>query len=230
MSGNSFGGVKDRLLASLSPIEKSTLALLVTRNYEKQTDDPKCFEGNIGTKEIFSILHNELFGSYACNKPDMRDVMEKIKEVKLILQSKQAELVAKLKVNRTSPQPPPQAQKAATAPKKQEVRYEAPEQLWINNQLTGPVLVSRHAWERFCQKFCDRMLIRSGNDVVAAYIAKSFQKSIRTRLKLGHEAKRLMNNGGKPMIYLLDKSIRCRFVVSDESNKPRTLVTVEENT
>lgn len=96
-------------------------------------------------------------------------------------------------------------------------------QMKVKNEVAGEVIVTVHAWERFCQRFHHG---GTEQEVVAKSLIESFARARATALSKYHEVVRLLNNELAVAEYFLDKKLNCRFVVSVERNL-KSLMTVE---
>ena len=102
-----------------------------------------------------------------------------------------------------------------------------PRKMKIFNKEMGEVFVSIHAWERFCEKFCNYW---KENDLTTEKVADALQRCFSrakiTKLSPRIIVRRIIDSGFKEAEYLLNQDMHCRFVVqSEDSNK--LLVTVE---
>lgn len=92
------------------------------------------------------------------------------------------------------------------------------------------IIVSKHAWERFCERYLAMMGLplksnRYSQGRLWRYLEECFQCSVKIDLGMGQVVSRQIRNRFEPVEYFWDDQSNLRFVVSVFG--PRTLLTVE---
>lgn len=199
-----MGLLRENLIESLSDEEIAALVRAtrsITRdNIHVQGAD---FLRTLSAKNFFGFLHFKVFGSWVRSELAAERVVESIGKVKEVIQG-----LPLGQIQKTKNECP-----------------EMPHGLCINNEIAGTLFVTRHAWERFIERW-SKNLAHKAPAVIARALQKSFARALPNNLPKGYAALRIMSNDFKPSEYYLDRSIRCRFVVVIKEDK-KILFTVE---
>lgn len=103
-----------------------------------------------------------------------------------------------------------------------------PRGITVHNQLTGDIIVTLHAWKRFCVRYptvssISEKPIILGQEYFVRALQVCFERSDEVELRMVGRIRRMINNRFQPARYFYDKETNLRFVVVD-SNR---LTTVE---
>lgn len=192
---------KKALIDALSEEEMLTLSELLIEKIgsRHQPASPLAYLEKLEVATLFGYLHHKIFGEWCCNNQGFQKIMENLDQVRGFLAGAHIRNTA-FSVQRQD---------------NSVICLKMPIGLRVNNEFVGNVLVSGHAWERFCECFYpkERQL-----EKVSDALLQSFARAKPIRLTGVYEIIRLINNKA-PAEYFLDTSLDCRFVVTQESNQ-----------
>lgn len=210
MTGKANKGLlREELLDSLTEKEIIGLVELLNRvrNFNRtRKKDALSYLMSFDAKTLFGVLHKELFGFWDSSAPAFYKVMENLDKMKEILNKISVKTVG---FKTAYPQMYPQM----------------PNNLYINNERTGNVFVTIHAWKRFCER-CYAEPEKLEPRQIADRLKKSFARAKQVRLEKAYAVLRAINNKFISADYFLDQSMNCRFVIISRENKI-TLLTIE---
>lgn len=103
-----------------------------------------------------------------------------------------------------------------------------PEGLKITSKILGcDISVTKHAWERFCERYIRSVPVRRGWDYSQEFFSEHLRRFFAeaTEEDLGQPGvvRRLINNRFESALYFLNKEVGLRFIISPD----KTLLTVE---
>lgn len=83
----------------------------------------------------------------------------------------------------------------------------------IDNSAVGEVLVTAHAWERFC--FRSGMANLRVEEIIERFKV-SFARAKEEKISSGVRVRRLIDNGFQEATYLIDESLNLRYIISKD--------------
>lgn len=185
------------LISLLGKISKPTKIALSPSSYLQQCETPT----------FFGFLHKYLFGKWVWDGcASVKKVMDGIDQLKAMLRTAVLTVEFPEYFNHCFAEPP-----------------RMPEGLKLNNFFMANVAIDKHAWERFCERFCPK---RIDSDKVVDLLVKSFSRAKPVTLENCYMVLRLINNNYTPAQYFLDKTLNCRFVIISRDEK-LTVTTAE---
>ncbi len=100
-----------------------------------------------------------------------------------------------------------------------------------NSAFSEKVDVTKHAWDRFCERYIKAWFSIKGAPTGQRYYIEAlrscFSRALRVELPEGVVSERLDNNRRWPVLYLLDPTTKLRFVVTNNLHRKATLITVD---
>ena len=96
----------------------------------------------------------------------------------------------------------------------------------IANKDCVSAAVTRHAWQRFCERVPPKFVMSVSADYFADLLKAAFGRAVPEKLKRGGEVRRTINNKFVPAHYFYDAATNMRFVISED--EPKTVITIEQ--
>lgn len=166
----------------------------------------------VSVKTIFGFLYKNLFGLWKNEYLDIIRVLENIQDVKEMLD----EFID------TRERKPKQNKEVSGI----NGIIRIPFNFNVSNQSLGRCYVRIHAWRQFINRFC-RDLRRKDQQIISEKFQDSFERSYQVYLIKRHAVIRQIKNSYKPAIYFFDQGLGCRFVIVEDNDKNKYVVTVE---